>query len=120
MPLEVKIIRVQHRDVADQQLGPRHVERETVVCVGQVGTGWEQDGDALAGPVRRRADEERDVLLAAVALEAGGVDTAPQRFGNGQLKRGRPLEVCQIVLVEVSEWSRHPECSRPTAPRACR
>ena len=53
--------------MTDRQLGAGNVERQTVVRVGQVRAGWKQDGDPMPGRARRRADEERDVLLAALA-----------------------------------------------------
>ena len=63
--LKLEVVRMEHRHMADQQLGAGGVERQMVVGIRQVRPRREEHGDPVALPARGRPDEERHVFLAA-------------------------------------------------------
>ena len=65
VPLQRHVVGVQHRDVPDQQLGSRRVERQPVIGVGEIGAGGEQHCHGVPCLAGNRRYEERDVLRRA-------------------------------------------------------
>ena len=87
--------------MADQQLGAGGIERQMVVGISQVRPRREEHGDPVALAAPGRPDEERDVFLAVLAPQPHGVDAARHAFEHREAERPRPLEVVEIVVVEM-------------------
>ena len=108
--VHVEVGMAEREEAVHQRLGTARGDVLAVVGIGDIGAGRGEKGDfraASRGGMARRADEERQVVLAGRLLVAcpgadmQGVGAALEVVGYVEGDRGLPAGVVEVVVVEV-------------------